>query len=88
MIHEEKLLFMLKIENLWKVEKRFLTKREKSALIAAIEKKEIILLVGLKVQWILEGPFWHCTSQVKNEDARIIAQAFIQTGASMIFPAE
>ena len=41
MIHEEKLLFMLKIENLWKVEKRFLTKREKSALIAALEKERL-----------------------------------------------
>ena len=88
MIHEEKLLFMLKIENLWKVEKRFLTKREKKCTHCSPRKREIILLVGLKVQWILEGPFWHCTSQVKNEDTRIIAQAFIQTAASMIFPPE
>ena len=42
MIHEEKLLFMLKIENLWKVEKRFLTKREKSALIAALEERDYL----------------------------------------------
>ena len=43
MIHEKKLLFMLKIENLWKVEKRFLTKREKSALIAALEKRDYLV---------------------------------------------